>query len=134
VQPETWPSLGFVIIALTHLPAETRLDRLIRSTMHRHETERFTHVAEHLSMQTRTEIDTVLMSPEVTEAETSDTPSGPLILTDLKADPERIGPKTLLQEWAKLDRLRRVMPARPEGSWPSANSLGCLKTPFGGYF
>jgi hypothetical protein len=91
-------------------PAESRLDRLIRSTLHQHETRLFTHIAARLSPHTKSGIDRLLISPEVAETETSDTPSGPLGFTNLKADPGRIGLNSLLKELAKHDQLRKLEP------------------------
>lgn len=94
-------------------PADAQLDRLIRSTLHQHENELFRQLSGRLSPQTKSEIANLLVATEVTDDETTDTPTEQFVLTHLKADPGRIGLKTLFKELSKLDRLRKLaLPAQ----------------------
>ncbi|SCY61792.1 hypothetical protein SAMN05216308_1284 [Nitrosospira sp. Nsp13] len=93
----------------------TPLERLLRSSIHAFETELFRSVASLLSVETKASIDTLLTvedpngSDEDSAIENSSgVKDADLVLTHLKADAGRIGLDSVLQELAKLSRIRQL--------------------------
>lgn len=91
------------------------LERLLRSTIHAFETELFQSIASLLSVETKASIDTLLTveDPHVNDENSvvensSDIKAVDLGLTHLKADAGRIGLDSVLQELAKLSRIRQL--------------------------
>lgn len=91
------------------------LERLLRSTIHVFETALFQSIASLLSAETRASIDILLMVEEpnindenIVIGNSSDVKDDALGLTHLKGDAGRIGLDSVLQELAKLSRIRKL--------------------------
>lgn len=91
------------------------LERLLRSTIHVFETALFQSIASLLSAETRASIDILLMVEEpnindenIVIGNSSDVKDDDLGLTHLKGDAGRIGLDSVLQELAKLSRIRKL--------------------------
>jgi hypothetical protein len=93
----------------------TPLERLLRSTIHAFETVLFQSIASQLSTETKTSIDTLLAveEPDVGDENnasknSSNLKEADLGLTHLKDDAGRTSLDSVLQELAKLSRLRKL--------------------------
>jgi TnpA family transposase len=93
----------------------TQLERLLRSTLHAFEAELFQLMIRLTSAETKASIDSLLAveAPNVTDEDfavenSSEAKETDLGLTHLKADSGRIGLDSVLQELAKLSRIRQM--------------------------
>ncbi|MDQ5851937.1 MAG: Tn3 family transposase, partial [Chloroflexota bacterium] len=89
-------------------PTPDRLERHLRTALHRFEDRLCAHVFDRLSPEIRTGLDALLHPPQndLPDADEA-TESGRAVLHTLKADPGRVGLESVLSEIAKLQRLRQ---------------------------
>ena len=89
-------------------PTPDRLERLLRTALHRFDERFCASVFDRLPPEKRTRLDALLHPPEsaATMADEASEP-GPAVLHALKADPGRVGLESVLTEIAKLQRLRQ---------------------------
>ena len=92
-------------------PTPERLERLIRSAVHREDTRVGTAILRQLSATTQAQLE-ALLGPDEAPAPDPDTPASPTIdralLQELRADPGRATLDNLFQEIAKLERIRAL--------------------------
>jgi TnpA family transposase len=91
-------------------PTPERLDRLIRSAVHREDTRVGTAILHRLSVTTQGQLE-VLLGPAESPASDPDAPTATLAhtrLQELRADPGRATLDNLFQEIAKLERIRAL--------------------------
>ena len=91
-------------------PTPERLDRLIRSAVHREDTRVGTEILHRLSAATQGQLET-LLSPADSPASDPDASAPPLartLLQELRADPGRATLDNLFQEIATLERIRAL--------------------------
>ena len=92
-------------------PTPERLERLIRSAVHREDTRVGTAILQQLSATTQAQLE-ALLGPDEAPAPDPDTPASPTIdralLQELRADPGRATLDNLFQEIAKLERIRAL--------------------------
>ena len=101
-------------------PDPASLERLLRSTIHAFETELFQSIANLLSVETKASIDKLLIVEDQNAGEensaienTTVVKEDELGLPHLKGDAGRIGLDSVLQELAKLSRIRKLaLPAK----------------------
>jgi Domain of unknown function (DUF4158) len=92
-------------------PTPERLERLIRSAVHREDTRVGTAILRQLSATTQAQLE-ALLGPDEAPAPAPDTPASPTsdhaLLQELRADPGRATLDNLFQEIAKLERIRAL--------------------------
>ena len=91
-------------------PTPERLDRLIRSAVHREDTRVGSEILHRLSATTQGQLE-ALLGPAEAPPSTSDDSTPPLaraLLQELRADPGRATLDNLFQEIAKLERIRAL--------------------------
>jgi len=91
-------------------PTSERLDRLIRSAVHREDTRVGTEILHRLSATTQGQLE-ALLGPAESPASDPDAPTPTLartLLQELRADPGRATLDNLFQEIAKLERIRTL--------------------------
>src|SRR5262249_34096877 len=92
-------------------PTPQRLERLIRSALHRHESVLFDTIAQQLPPRTRAHFDSWLApgEGECLAEETEDDPAiVATVFSQLKTDPGPVGVASVLTELAKLEHLRSL--------------------------
>jgi hypothetical protein len=92
-------------------PTPQRLERLIRSALHRHESVVFDTIAQQLPPRTRAHFDSWLApgEGEYLAEETEDDPAiVATVFSQLKTDPGPVGVASVLTELAKLEHLRSL--------------------------
>ena len=91
-------------------PTPERLERLIRSAVHREDTRVGTVILQRLSATTQAQLEALLApaGPSVSDADAALPTGGRVLLQELRADPGRATLDNLLHELAKLERIRTL--------------------------